>query len=338
MQSDRNRRAAVAAARESGRRPGAALIDLVGAGAAITVAISLLMPALSQSQRAAQRSQCSENLTNLGKSFHAYEQFRGGLAPRRTGFGDGALPYGGWGSRILPYVDAKLNEKYHHDYDFYDPINKEVTETPITTFLCPAAPPGRATVIQANATGNSANPNKDTLFTAHCGPVDYIASNSLFMPKTGYGLNWPDELRSNRHQALADNEDQPLSTITDGLSHTYLLIERAGAPQVWRVGKRINKPDLFAGANNSRGAWAGWGSIAFGAFDPVEGNDHGKGDDTDCTVNCNNFFGIYGFHDDGANVLLCDGSVRFVDRRLNGLTHARLTTRDDGQPIAPDSF
>jgi prepilin-type processing-associated H-X9-DG protein len=117
-----------------------------------------------------------------------------------------------------------------------------------------------------------------------------------------------------------------------------LIIERAGAPQSWRMGKNLNKPDQFAMANNSRGAWAGWGSLNYGAFSPVDGNSPARGDATDCTVNCNNFFGIYGFHAAGANVLLCDGAVRFVGTKLDGLTLARLTTRDDGQLLASDAF
>jgi prepilin-type processing-associated H-X9-DG protein len=59
---------------------------------------------------------------------------------------------------------------------------------------------------------------------------------------------------------------------------------------------------------------------------------------TDCTVNCNNTFGIYGFHEDGANVLLCDGSVRFVGKKLNPLTFAYLTICDDGHVIGSDDY
>ncbi|WP_254511852.1 H-X9-DG-CTERM domain-containing protein [Anatilimnocola floriformis] len=55
-------------------------------------------------------------------------------------------------------------------------------------------------------------------------------------------------------------------------------------------------------------------------------------------MNCNNFYGIYGFHEKGANVLMCDGSVRFIGLKLNGLTLARLTNRDDGQLLADDDI
>lgn len=319
-------------------RRGAALVDIVAGIAVAAIGLSILLPAVEQSQQEAHKTQCADNLKQIGKAFLAYEQARGGLAPRRTGFNDGVSTYGGWGSEILPFLDKDADKEYHHDYDFFDPINKKIVETPIKTFLCPAAPEKRIALIQANATANSANPNKDTLFSSDCGPVDYIASNGLFMPGGGYGLNWPEGLGGNDHQALLDNDPQRMTRITDGTSSTFLLVERAGAPQAWRVGKRKDGPELFAGANNARGAWAGWGSIAFGAYDPKTGEDRGIGDDTDCTVNCNNFFGIYGFHEEGANVLMCDGSVKFVGKKMHGLTLARLTTRDDGQLIAPDAF
>src|SRR5262249_4216317 len=154
------------------------------------------------------------------------------------------------------------------------------------------APTDRVTPVQANASGNSANPNKDTIFASQCTPNDYIAANTLFMPTTGYGLAWPRELNGNMHQALLDNDNQPAARIADGLSNTILIIERAGAPQTWLVGKNANKPHMFGMADNARGAWAGWGSIAFGAFRPEDGTSAALGDATDCTVNCNNFFGI----------------------------------------------
>lgn len=69
---------------------------------------------------------------------------------------------------------------------------------------------------------------------------------------------------------------------------------------------------------------------------PSEGP--GKGDATDCTVDCNNWFGIYGFPAGGANALMCDGSVRFVGPRLDPLTLAYLAIRDDGHLISPTDY
>ncbi|WP_425616165.1 DUF1559 domain-containing protein [Anatilimnocola sp. NA78] len=324
----------------SSRRSGFTLMDLLVTLGCCTVATCLFAPALVQWQATADLDTCKQNLQKLGKSFQQFEQAKGGLPPRRTGGGFGNAPYGGWGGQVLPYMHEKLAAGYHSDYDFFDPINKKVVETKVTEFVCPAAPADRKLLIRSNASGASANPNKDTLFEIECGLNDYIASNGFFMPRTGYGVGWPEGGLGNQRQAMTDTDNRPLTQITDGLSQTILIIEKAGAPATWRNGKKESDDNLFAGENISRGTWAGYGSIAFAPMDPTskDGLRSARGDSTDCTVNCNNTFGIYGFHEKGANILLCDGAVRFVTPKLDGLTFGRLTTRDDGQLITNDSF
>lgn len=39
------------------------------------------------------------------------------------------------------------------------------------------------------------------------------------------------------------------------------------------------------------------------------------------------------FHRDGANFLLCDGSVRFVKNDTEPITYRRISMRNDGRPI-----
>jgi len=322
------------------RRAGFTLMDLLVSFSCCTVAACLLLPALVQWQATAELDTCKQNLQKLGKSFHEFEQAKGGLPPRRTG-GFGNTVYGGWGAQILPHVDAKLNSQFHHDHDFFDTINKKAVETKIATFICPSAPQDRFLQIRSNASAASANANKDTLFEVNAAPNDYISSNGFFMPKSGYGAAWPEGLNGNQRQAMTDSENLPLSKITDGLANTILIVERAGAPATWKMDKKTSNDDtLFAGQNNSRGTWAGYGSIAFAPMNPATDDSlrSARGDSTDCSVNCNNTFGIYGFHEKGANILLCDGSVRFVSTKLDGLTFGRLTTRDDGQLLTNDSF
>ena len=313
------------------------LIDVVVSLTMLAMVVLLLMPALLQATADARKQQCSDRLRTLGKAFLSFENARGGFPPRRTGLG-GDQPYGGWGSQLLPQLAESLAAKYRYDYDYFDPINQAVVETRLPMFVCPEAPPDRVLLIKSNASGNSANPDKDTLFEVNCAPNDFISSNGLSMPRNGYGLNWPSDVSGVQHQAMTDRENLPLSKITDGLSNTILLIEKAGAPKQCRLGKCSQDDDLFAGQNISRGTWAGFGSIQFRSVDPSDGNGPPRGDNNDCTVNCNNTFGIYAFHKAGANILLCDGAVRFVGERLDGLTHGRLTTRDDGQLISNDAW
>lgn len=313
--------------------------DLLVTIGLLTGVIGFLLPAVQAARADAARATCQDNLRKLGKGFAEYEKSHGGLPPRRAGFNNGS-PYCGWGAFVLPYIgEEAVARKYDMKYDFFDPANKEAVETQVKVYLCPASPE-RIVQIQSQASTKSANPDKDTVYTVKSGPTDFIASNGLLLTRGGYGLTpiVTDGMNGNQRQAMSDNDDLPLNKITDGLSCTFLLVEQAGRPSNWRNGKKKEGDGQFGMANNARGPWAGWGSIAFGAASAETGETPGKGDATDLTVNCNNTFGIYGFHENGANVLMCDGSVRFVGKKLNPLTLAYLTLRDDGHVISSDDY
>ena len=57
-----------------------------------------------------------------------------------------------------------------------------------------------------------------------------------------------------------------------------------------------------------------------------------------CAVNCNNNDEIYGFHPSGANILLGDGSVRFLKDTVNLATVWALGSRAQGEVISADQF
>lgn len=321
-------------------RGGFTRIELAAAVSLAVLAAGLILPRVQAARADAARAQCQENLRKLGQGFQGFEKAHGGLPPRRAGFNNGS-PYAGWGAFLLPFLgEAELARKYDPKLDCFDPGNKGAAETPVKAFLCPASPPNRTVVIQSQASAKSENPDKDTVFTVKGGVNDYISSNGVLFPRGGYGLNFleANQMIGNQRQPMADNVYLPTSKVTDGLSCTLLLIEQAGRPNVWRNGKKQDANDQFGMSANARGAWAGWGSIAFGPAAADTGESPGKGDATDCTVNCNNWFGIYGFHAGGANVLFCDGSVKFVGKRLDPLTFAYLTLRDDGHAIAPTDY
>ncbi len=321
-------------------RRGFTRIELVVTAGMLFLGAGLLLPRLQAARADAARTQCTDNLRKLGQGFSEFEKVHGGLPPRRGGFNNGA-PYSGWGAYILPYLgEETVAKKYNLKYDFFDPANKAAVEAPVKPFLCPAAPGARTITIQSQASTKSENADKDTVYTTKAGVCDYISSNGVLMTRGGYGLNanTTDQMIGNQRQPMGDNDFVPLAKVTDGLSCTLLLIEQAGRPDVWRAGKKKDGDGQFGLSPNARGAWAGWGSIAFGPADAKTGENPGKGDSTDCSVNCNNWFGIYGFHTAGANVLFCDGSVRFVGTKLDPLTFAYLTLRDDGHLISPNDY
>lgn len=321
-------------------RRGRTRIELLFSVGLLVLVVGVLVPTVHAQRVEAARQQCTDNLRKLGFGFAEYEKVHGGLPPRRSGFNNGE-PYGGWAAHLLPYIgEETVAKKYNMKLDCFDPGNKEAVETRVKVFMCSAAPDNRTVSIQSQASAKSENADKDKVWTVNGGPIDYIASNGVLMPRGGYGLNatTTDQMNGNQRQPLGDNEITPLTKITDGLSCTLLVIEQAGRPTVWRNGKKKDSDGQFGMSANARGMWAGWGSIAFGPAFADTGESPGKGDATDCTVNCNNWFGIYGFHANGANVLFCDGSVRFVSPKLDPLTLAYLTLRDDGHLVNPNEY
>ncbi len=315
-------------------------IEVAVVATCLLIVASLVPPALLAARDRQREQLCQDRLRRLSAAFVQYESAHGGFPPRRSGFNDGNA-YGGWGASIYNYLGVtEVEGKYDVRYDFFDPQNKSIVESPMPVFLCPSTPADRYVQIQSQASTKTPNPDKDTVYISKARACDYIASNGVLMTGNGYGINaMGGRGVGNERQAMTDNQDLPLSKITDGLSNTLLLIEQAGRPSEWRVGK-LTKSDStqFGMSPNARGAWAGWGSIAFSAADAETGETPGRGDSTDCSVNCNNWFGIYGFHEGGANVLFCDGSVRFVGARLDPLTFAYLTVRDDGHVIDHEDF
>jgi len=314
-------------------------VDVLVTVICVLVVAAVLVPQVHAARAVAARTECQDRLETLGRGFHAFEQARGGFPPRRTGFQDGS-PYGGWGPFLLPFIDeAAVAAKYDFRLDCFDPSNQAAVETEVGAFRCPDAPGGRHVAIQSQATAKSRNPDKDSVFTVRAAVNDFIACNGVLLPRKGYGLHAldGDGGQGNRRQAMSDDTLLPLASITDGLGCTLLLIEQAGRPDVWRNGKKHEGGGQFGMSANARGAWAGWGSIGFGPSG-ADGLSSAKGDATDCTVNCNNWFGIYGFHPGGGHILLCDGAVRFVSPALSPLTFAYLSNRDDGRLISPTDF
>lgn len=315
-------------------------IEVVVVVGCLMLVSAVLPPALLSARDQERELSCQDRLRHLGAAFSQYESVNGGLPPRRSGFNDGN-PYGGWGGHLLQYMGpVERVGRYDLQYDFFDPKNKEVVEAQRASFICPASPADRVVQIQSQASTKSLNADKDTVFTCKASAVDFIASNGVLMARNGYGINALGQDRGigNQRQPMTDNVTTPLSRTTDGLSNTLLLIEQSGRPAAWRKSERKPGDGQFGVSPNARGAWAGWGSIAFGAANAETGETPGRGDSTDCSVNCNNWFGIYGFHQGGANVLFCDGSVRFIGTKLDPLTFAYLTIRDDGHLVEHDDF
>lgn len=102
---------------KSKRRLGFTLIELLVVIAIIAVLIALLLPAVQQAREAARRTQCKNNLKQIGLAFHNYHDVYGAFPPGWVSKG-AVVPIGGgagstliergmwsWGAFILPYIE-----------------------------------------------------------------------------------------------------------------------------------------------------------------------------------------------------------------------------------------
>ncbi|HTI51905.1 MAG TPA: DUF1559 domain-containing protein, partial [Planctomycetaceae bacterium] len=112
--------------------------------AIIGVLVALLLPAVQQAREAARRTQCKNNLMQLGLALHNYEMAYERLPPgsvNTTGpiRSEEKGYHMSWMVQILPYID-QLVVYEHFDFDAgaYDEKNKEPRSAHIPTYVCPS--------------------------------------------------------------------------------------------------------------------------------------------------------------------------------------------------------
>ncbi len=310
-------------------RRGFTLIEVLVVIAIIAILIALLVPAVQKVRAAAARIQCGNNLKQIGLAALNYENFNKGLPPRCQNW----VPYSGWGVFILPYIEQEpLAKIYNYNLNFWDPGNAAAVALPVAVFTCPASPPPRsATIItddDAPVVGVVAGTGAEG---------DYFAPNAVdayWWPAAQYAAA-SDE---NEAPAMAVGANRSLNLITDGTSNTLLISELAGRPNYYILGlQQASNTNLRF--PNWWGPWASYNSCVYKTWS-ADGTTPGgpTGPAGPCTINCNNSWGIYSFHNGGANAVFVDGSVHFLAFGLSPNVFAALVTRAGAEVIDASGF
>ncbi|MBI3462108.1 MAG: DUF1559 domain-containing protein, partial [Planctomycetes bacterium] len=116
------------------RPSGFTLVELLVVIAIIGILIALLLPAVQQAREAARRSQCVNNLKQIGLAIHNYHDSYSVLPSAEPG-GTGTLARASAFAAILPYLDQTAT---YTQYDFAlgnsDPVNLQAVSQRINVY------------------------------------------------------------------------------------------------------------------------------------------------------------------------------------------------------------
>lgn len=303
------------------RRRAFTLVELLVVIAIIGVLVALLLPAVQAAREAARRTQCSNNLKQLGLALHNYHDVMQSLPSAQITSNDLS-----WIVSVLPYIEQS---------PLYDQISKAAGGFNVTgkndpyglqriaTIQCPSAPITKMM----------------TAAPHHMNGPDLVPSNTGQPPFTThyYGINGPrgNDPLGQPYPGVGNFEGVPrassgmfqvtpmvrLADVTDGTSNTLALGEMSWDSRYgtryrsWlRGGDTANPPQYSCGSRNIVNAInSGKKATLYSPYSDVP---------------------MGSMHPGGANFGLGDASVRFISETINMTTYRSLASRGSGETIA----
>ncbi len=346
----------MACPRQDVRSRGFTLIELLVVIAIIAVLIALLLPAVQAAREGARRAQCTNNLKQIGLAIAGYESAIGCIVPGYIsspaalsqngvpGYNPDPFtldngPGWGWLAMLLPYAEqVPLSSATNFNLPTWVAANSTVVTVEINVFLCPSANNPTTTCMMVDL-------NKNLLPVAN----QYFAranyqynmgwnDTSIQPPNTNYddpvkGCNGP----------IYRNSRVPYAGVTDGLSNTVFASEKtpylADASWVGIIpGYRHFAYNAFASAGT------GGAGVDFDYPGAILASHSGPSlyESPQVIHPPNSPLGhtdeFYSLHPGGANVLMGDGSVRFIKQSINLLAWQAMSSRAVGEVISGDAY
>jgi prepilin-type N-terminal cleavage/methylation domain-containing protein/prepilin-type processing-associated H-X9-DG protein len=312
------------------RRSGFTLIELLVVIAIIAILIALLLPAVQAAREAARRMQCVNNLKQIGLALHNYHESRQSLPPSSMG---GISAFSAL-SQILPYLEqTNMYNALNFSLSDSDPSNNTVLVANINTSICPSDLPISTTVngaqtnymadqgswiVFGSATGANANlPPPNGVFLA--GSVTRFADITDGLSNTGF---YSERILDFPSNAVID----PIADVFFPRTMPLTVADAVSQCQALDITNLANQAPVFMGA-----PWVNGQHV----FQNITGPN---------TRSCGFFFvnratmAASSRHPGGANLLLGDGSVRFIKNSINIPTWQAIGTKAGGEIISADAF
>jgi len=334
---------------------GFTLIELLVVIAIIAVLIALLLPAVQAAREAARRSQCVNNLKQIGLGMHNYESSNSSLPQGMRG-----CCWGSWLIPVLPYVEQQalfnswnasgnnsgLAGYVDTDFRYAGAANITVTSTRVNAYFCPSD--GNNTVTQTIG-------NLGKLVTSQNYVVNFGAGTMQQQTFTDSGVTWtftgapfgdvgapkPDIATGGGQGAT--NGAVTFAAITDGLSNTMMtsevLVGQGGANLDLRGFSHWAYAANFSGYRTPNSTKPDWMQSA-GYCNAAPAITTGNNANPPCIGGPNGLVVISARsrHPGGVNVGFCDGSVKFLKNSVNPMTFMAIASSRGGEVVSADAY
>jgi prepilin-type N-terminal cleavage/methylation domain-containing protein/prepilin-type processing-associated H-X9-DG protein len=310
--------------RASGRRKaGFTLVELLVVIAIIGVLIALLLPAVQGTREGARRTQCANNLKQIGLAQLEYERARKEFANRTGTFRQRTIERTpSWMVAILPYMEeSRLFDSWAAMAGYRSATQTvsmqaalPVFKTAVASFYCPTRRAARAypMQLQVSTAGGTLVSGSRSDYAINGGsasnPVESFAN-----PKIQHPGIWETISLTNNEIKMKTVRRKD---IRDGLSKTYMAGEKTMPAEDYETGK-------FWGDTGSIYTCPIGDCVRFVEKEPVR-DIHNRANSADTCMSCH----CYGSaHPNTWNAAFCDGSVRLLSYAMSFSAHKANASR-----------